>query len=251
MTHYTKRALVPADLLTRLQLHEKLESAPMMNQFSTLENQMTDMMHSRMPSDAKFSYLQDMMRRYDKMKTQQTKPMPIDFIEPPEEKEEVGEGRDEQVLELLPKSRRSSAKLLLSYLKRNPHIEFNEQQELVYKGHRIPNSNYFDLMHDLVRDRKTAAEPIGFAELAEGLKLQNCPLEAIGNSVRRKYIQELDEAPAARNLQFNTPGPSTPQTARRRSATPRRSDRRVHQPRIFTRSGAQSQNQSGRGWTAL
>ena len=104
-----------------------------------------------------------------------------------EEKEDAPIRRLEAtVLDTVPKSLRAKARRLMEHLKRN--VAWNDRGELLHEGVPIAGSNAVDLVHDLLRKRKTYA-PMGWRSLAKQLRTVNIPMELIGNAARRTYIQ--------------------------------------------------------------
>ena len=104
-----------------------------------------------------------------------------------EEKEDTPIRRLEAtVLDTVPKSLQAKARRLMEHLKRN--VTWSERGELVHEGVPIAGSNAVDLVHDLLRKRKTDA-PTGWRSLAKQLRTVNIPMELIGNVARRTYIQ--------------------------------------------------------------
>ena len=105
------------------------------------------------------------------------------------------------VLDTVPKSLHVKARRLMEHLKRN--VAWSDRGELVHKGVPIAGSNAVDLVHDLLRKRKTYA-PTGWQSLAKQLRTVNIPMELIGNAARRTYIQtnslSLDGLPLPRAL---------------------------------------------------
>ena len=119
-----------------------------------------------------------------------------------EEKEDTPIRRLEAtVLDTVPKSLQVKARRLMEHLKRN--VAWSDRGELVHKGVPIAGSNAVDLVHDLLRKRKTDA-PTGWQSLAKQLRTVNIPMELIGNAARRTYIQtnslSLDGLPLPRAL---------------------------------------------------
>ena len=90
------------------------------------------------------------------------------------------------VLDTVPKSLQVKARRLMEHLKRN--VAWSDRDELVHEGVPIAGSNAVDLVHDLLRKRKTDA-PTGWRSLAKQLRTANIPMELIGNAARRTYIQ--------------------------------------------------------------
>ena len=90
------------------------------------------------------------------------------------------------VLDTVPKSLQAKARRLMEHLKRN--VAWSDRGELVHEGVPIAGSNAVDLVHDLLRKRKTNA-PTGWRSIAKQLRAVNIPMELIGNVARRTYIQ--------------------------------------------------------------
>ena len=90
------------------------------------------------------------------------------------------------VLDTVPKSLQAKARRLMEHLKRN--VALSDRGELVHEGVPIAGRNAVDLVHDLLRKRKTDA-PTGWRSLAKQLRAVNIPVELIGNVARRTYIQ--------------------------------------------------------------
>ena len=103
------------------------------------------------------------------------------------------------VLDTVPKSLQVKARRLMEHLKRN--VAWSDRGELVHEGVPIAGSNAVDLVHDMLRKRKTDA-PTGWRSLAKQLRTVNIPMELIGNAARRTYIQtdslSLDGLPLPR-----------------------------------------------------
>ena len=58
----------------------------------------------------------------------------------------------------------------------------------------IPCSNVVDLVHDLLRKRKTS-DPIGWQQFASQMHAANIPMELVGNVARRQHIQKRTRIP--------------------------------------------------------
>lgn len=98
---------------------------------------------------------------------------------------------DEVVVADLPKTLRSKGAALVGFFKRNG-IGHDSKGRLTYKNQSIPESNYRDLLSDLVRYRDVSP-PYGFQSLARILKNLNVGRELITNLARYKYINELPD----------------------------------------------------------
>ena len=86
----------------------------------------------------------------------------------------------------LPKTLQMKGRQLLSRLSA---VTWNERGELMHKGVAIPGSNAVDLIHDLLRNRKTP-DPVGWQQFANQMRAANIPMELVGNVTRRLYLQK-------------------------------------------------------------
>ena len=87
----------------------------------------------------------------------------------------------------LPKTLQEKGRQLLSRLSK---VEWNERGELIHEGVAIPGSNAADLVHDLLRNRKTTTDPLGWYQFAKQMRSANLPMELVGNEARRKHMQK-------------------------------------------------------------
>ena len=78
----------------------------------------------------------------------------------------------------LPKTLQEKGRQLLSRLSK---VAWNERGELMHEGVPIPASNAVDLVHDLLRNRKTARDPVGWRQFAKQMRSANIPLELVGS----------------------------------------------------------------------
>ena len=86
----------------------------------------------------------------------------------------------------LPKTLQMKGHQLLSRLSA---VTWNERGELIHKGVAIRGSNAVDLIHDLLRNRKTP-DPVGWQQFANQMRAANIPMELVGNVTRRLYLQK-------------------------------------------------------------
>ena len=86
----------------------------------------------------------------------------------------------------LPKTLQEKGSQLVSRLETT---KWNDRGELLHEGVAIPGSNIVDLIHDLLRNRKTA-DPIGWQQFASQMHAANIPMELVGNVARSQHIQK-------------------------------------------------------------
>ena len=86
----------------------------------------------------------------------------------------------------LPKTLQEKGRQMVSRLKTT---KWKDRGELLHEGVAIPDSNIVDLVHDLLRNRKTV-DPIGWQQFANQMHAANIPMELVGNVARRQHIQK-------------------------------------------------------------
>lgn len=97
---------------------------------------------------------------------------------------------DESILEGIPSRNLKSARLLISYLKRNREISWTKKGEMLIHGEIFPSTHLIDLVHDFSRARKSVAPAAGAIQLARALRRQNVPREGVGNPARWKLVEQ-------------------------------------------------------------
>ena len=84
------------------------------------------------------------------------------------------------VIDSVPSTMKRKAQLLVSLLKTNPNVSWEDDGTVKLYGKSIPGSNIIDLVNDVIRHRK-GSEPTGWQAFAEGLRDMNIPQDVIGN----------------------------------------------------------------------
>ena len=193
MLHVRKMALVDPRLLKSLRENPTPLPHPTSNAIDTtlrdLDAEMTSILDR---SDADVSekvrlYNRALLRYNDMTKARAAKPIRVVVAEKKEASASaatVGEPTD--VVGTLPKTLQTEGRQLLSRLST---VAWNERGELMHEGVAIPGSNAVDLVHDLLRKRKTS-DPVGWQQFANQMRAANIPMELVGNVTRRRYIQE-------------------------------------------------------------
>ena len=187
MLHVRKMALVDPRLLKSLRenptpLPDAIDTA-----LRDLDAEMTSILDG---SDADESekvrlYNQALLRYNDMTKARAAKPIPVVV----EVKKKEAAATTASVVEpadivgTLPKTLQMKGRQLLSA------VTWNERGELIHKGVAIRGSNAVDLVHDLLRNRKTP-DPVGWQQFANQMRAANIPMELVGNVTRRLYLQK-------------------------------------------------------------
>ena len=193
MLHVRKMALVDPRLLKSLRenptpLPDAIDTA-----LRDLDAEMTSILdgynYEDEGSDADESekvrlYNQALLRYNDMTKARAAKPIPV-VVEVKKEAAattaSVVEPAD--IVGTLPKTLQMKGRQLLSA------VTWNERGELIHKGVAIRGSNAVDLVHDLLRNRKTP-DPVGWQQFANQMRAANIPMELVGNVTRRLYLQK-------------------------------------------------------------
>ena len=199
MLHVRKMALVDPRLLKSLRENPTPLSPlpdPTSNAIDTalrdLDAEMTSILDR---SDADESekvrlYNQALLRYNDMTKARAAKPIPVVVAVKKEAAATmpttalVVEPTD--IVGTLPKTLQMKGRQLLSRLSA---VTWNERGELIHKGVAIRGSNAVDLIHDLLRNRKTP-DPVGWQQFANQMRAANIPMELVGNVTRRLYLQK-------------------------------------------------------------
>ena len=187
MLHVRKMALVDPRLLKSLRenptpLPDAIDTA-----LRDLDAEKTSILDG---SDADESeklrlYNQALLRYNDMTKARAAKPIPVIV----EVKKKEAAATTASVVEpadivgTLPKTLQMKGRQLLSA------VTWNERGELIHKGVAIRGSNAVDLVHDLLRNRKTP-DPVGWQQFANQMRAANIPMELVGNVTRRLYLQK-------------------------------------------------------------
>ena len=129
-------------------------------------------------------YNQALLRYDDLAKMSATKPTPVVVVkekETPATTDIMGE-----VMTTLPKALQEKGRQLVSRLKTT---QWNDRGELLHEVMVVPGSKVVDIVHDLLRKRKTS-DPIGWLQFGSQMRAANIPMELVGNVVRRRHIQQ-------------------------------------------------------------
>ena len=196
MLHVRKMALVDPRLLKSLRenptpLPDAIDTA-----LRDLDAEMTSILDG---SDADESekvrlYNQALLRYNDITKARAAKPIPV-VVEVKKEAAATTMPTTASVVEpadivgTLPKTLQMKGRQLLSA------VTWNERGELIHKGVAIRGSNAVDLVHDLLRNRKTP-DPVGWQQFANQMRAANIPWNWSATSrgdytCRRNAVNEL------------------------------------------------------------
>ena len=215
MAHVKKMALVDPRILETLRAPTK---PPADVALRDLDAEMTSILDR---ADVNVSekvrlYNQTLLRYNDMTKILANKPTRVVVVNDEkvanEDNKEEENDTTSEIVSTMPKSLQMKARMLTARIKKM--VDWNDRAELLHEGTAIPGSNITDLVHDLVRRRKTF-ERIGWQQLASQLRGSNIPMELVGNVARRQHIQRGE----------TTPQKKPPTTPRKKPAVRRRKTR--------------------------
>ena len=190
MAHVMKMALVDPILLETLRTPKQSPSDPTLRDLDAEMTSILDRPDIDVSEKVRL-YNHTLLRYNDMIKTHANKPTRVVVVN--DEKVGNEDNNDEEndtlseVVATMPKSLQLKARMLTAGLKKM--VDWNYRGELLHEGVAIPGSNITDLVHDLVRRRKTF-EPVGWQQLAGQLRGSKVPMELVGNIARRQHIQK-------------------------------------------------------------
>ena len=208
MLHVRKMVLVEPRLLKSL--HENTTPQPPVDKIlRDIDAEMTSILGSDADVSEKVRLYNQVLLRYNEMtKTRAAKPTPVVVMKAntgDNEAAAVTAGQSTEppnILATLPKTLQTKGRQLLSRLSK---VAWNERGELMHEGVAIPDSNAVDLVHDLLRNRKTSTDPVGWREFAKQMRAANIPMELVGNVTRRKHMQKPTPTKRSRKSKFVIP----------------------------------------------
>ena len=191
MLHVRKMALVDPRLLKSL--HENTTPQPPVDKIlRDIDAAMTSILASDADVSEKVRLYNQVLLCYNEMtKTRAAKPTPVVVMKAvtvdneaaaPVETAAVGQSTESaNIVGTLPKTLQEKGCQLLSRLST---VARKERGELMHEGVAIHDSNAVDLVHDLLRNRKTI-DPVGWCQFANQMRAANVPMELVGNVARR------------------------------------------------------------------
>jgi hypothetical protein len=181
--------LISPDALDRL----KSTGAEFKSQ-ENLENQMTQVLANKNIDDnEKWRHFEQMLQSFVKTAAKAREPIHIPIIENHDNREKT------QILPLEQEIKSSmgnsktlnrNASQLLGYLRKSPHISWDNRGIVQIQGRTLPNSNIIDLVNDALKSRKSSTSD-GWHDFAHLLAGLNVPRELIPNNYRWQYIQRI------------------------------------------------------------
>ena len=177
--HTNKMALVPFDAYTSLGAKQAEVQEPITAKLANVNSQLISILDDpSLPDDIKLQHYEQLFSRYRHLK-ENKKPLEMTITT-----DQSMPSRVSEVIDVMPKSVKTNAKVLLQHLQENPtKIKFDTYGRLLYEGKPVDGSNYVDLLLDT--SRHTKQKPVtGSKEFLSLLKQTNAPNISIGNPNR-------------------------------------------------------------------
>lgn len=168
-----KMALVPHSMVEKLmnaqREQQQLVSDTPMTQLSLLDQELKQLLDNQDPADVKAKKYAQVLQTYSTIRDKEVR-QPASV---------VNTEKRENWLTGMANTYVNKGRLLIDHVQKNPDLQWNEKNEIFYKGNRIPGSNVIDLIHTYVK--RNNKQPIGWREFGQALIEQNAPLTAINN----------------------------------------------------------------------
>ena len=208
-----KMALVPHSMVAQMMEAQRdqqqlVTDSPLI-QLSSLDQQLKEVLESAEPSDIKAKKYGQILQTYSSIRNKEVyRPVPSALSVP----------ATHNWLNGLAASYINKGRILKDHVEKNPDLQWNDKNEIFYKGNRIAGSNVVDLIHTFVK--KSNNQPTGWQEFGKALLDNNVPRTAIANEnllnrVRPLFDENLQTQPLFasnddRQLVASLPGPSNP-----------------------------------------
>ena len=201
MKHSQKMVLVPERKFDSFERQQRQITPPTVTKLVDLDNEMRSVWEREGSSEeAKAKQYSEILERYlrfkDKRELEKREPITV-ALSPKEVNDSIiPEGAISKqsvsdIVEILPKTLRPKAKMILKRIGDNPDIvNWNERGELEYKGKVVPNTNIGDLVGDSLKKRKY--DPEGYKIFTKALKQINIPQDLIRNPERLQLLRNQD-----------------------------------------------------------
>ena len=148
---------------------------------NSLDTQIESILNDKsLPTDSKYRLYRQVLMKWDTLRENLDKPIKLQIKHSKAPDSAVDEA---PLVATFPKSYQTKARDLMKFIKGIPEVQTDEKGVLNIHDKPIRNSNFVDILHDLIRKKKTRP-PVGARELASVLKNYNVPLELIGNPHR-------------------------------------------------------------------
>ena len=140
----------------------------------------------------KWKLYQQVLQRFLHITSANRQPVNIPKVENKDESNNkpINENEIEDIVDSLPIAYRNESRALLrTLIKRGAdHIRWDDIGTVYVNGIRLSNSNIVDIIHSIVRTRKTSHLPNGWVQVRRVLKDMNEPSTYIGNPAALQFL---------------------------------------------------------------
>lgn len=198
-----KMVIVSTDALQRMQTQQ---NQPQQQQSHTkahdtvseLDREMMRLLNDKSLNDQdKWHQYQQVLQRYLYFSAEKRKPIQLPIVDLTDGRNVKSSGLSiDDIVDTFPKTYKQDAKSLLKVLeKRKDLIDWDSDGILHIHGERVPNSNVIDVLHDVIRARKSI-QPVGWHQFMHTLKQINVPHEFITNPLSREFLARIKDNPS-------------------------------------------------------
>ena len=183
MQHVKKMALVPQMMVDRMmeaqREQQQLTSNTPIVQLSLLDKELKSILESAMPSDIKAKEYGKVLQHYSTLRSKEIF-TPLSVVDVPVKPD---------LLTGLAPTYINKGKMLVQSIANNPDLQWNDKNEIIYKGRHIAGSNLVDLIHTYAKP-KSSQKPVGWRLFGRALIDNNTPRIALANT---ELVNKIDE----------------------------------------------------------
>lgn len=188
MDYAKKMVVVPQELLSRVSGSQAASQSDSTID-GDLDSEMRRILEDKSTSDSdKWKLYQQVLRRYLHVAAARREPFNLPIVE---EKTPVNvvDSTMEDIVQSLPQAYHTETRALLRTLSRRPDlIKWDGDYTVHTNNQRIPGSNIIDIVHSIVRARKTANLPPGWEQVMNVLKDMNVPIAYVSNPAALEFL---------------------------------------------------------------
>lgn len=212
MENAKKMIIVSPEVLQRVQntQHSTVSAASSKvsgDTFSELDREMYRLLNNKNMSDnEKWDQYQQVLQRYLHFASQKRRPVQLPIVDMSESgkpsslagpQSSIG---NEELVDTFTKTYKKDVRNFLKVLDGKKDLVNWDSDGVVYiEGNKIPHSNIIDLLHDVIRARKST-QPPGWKQLMHVLKEINIPNEFVTNPFSREYLTRIKSGYSERTV---------------------------------------------------
>lgn len=194
MENAKKMIIVSQEALQRVNQQQGNQTTRHNDTVSELDREMLRLLNDKTLSDTeKWNQYQQVLQRYLHFASQNRKPLNLPVLDLNESGQSISINAisDESIVETFTKTYKQDVRNFLKAIENKTDlIKWDKSGSVYIRGTQVPNSNIIDLIHDVIRARKSTKPP-GWEQLLHVLKEINIPNEFVTNPVSRQYLTQL------------------------------------------------------------